>query len=107
MSDAPHVFVVTCPVPPDAAAQLRVEVAGREVTASSPDGFTHLFDLPKDVAIDQLGWQVYADALEVRAPYRSTSSVRRYQSAHSAREANHQERAGAENHGLAEPPPTE
>jgi hypothetical protein len=73
MSDVPHVFVVTCPVPRNAAAQLRVEVAGRKVTASGPGGFTHLFELPPNVAIEQLGWEVYADVLELRAPYRSTS----------------------------------
>jgi hypothetical protein len=72
VSDVPHVFVVTCPVPRDAAAQLRVEVAGRKVTASGPDGFTHLFELPPEVAIEQLGWQVYADILELRAPYRTS-----------------------------------
>jgi hypothetical protein len=73
MSDAPHVFVVTCPVPRDAAAQLHVEAVGRKVTGSGPDGFTHVFELPPDVAIEQLGWQVYADVLELRAPYRSAS----------------------------------
>jgi hypothetical protein len=71
MSDAPHVYVVTCHVPRNAGKRLRVEVAGRNVTASGPDGFTHLFELPPDVAIEQLGWQVYADVLELRAPYRS------------------------------------
>lgn len=69
MTGAPHVFVVTCPIPREAATQLRVEVAGRKVTASGPDGFMHLIELPPDVAIEQLGWQVYADVLELRAPY--------------------------------------
>ena len=70
MSDAPHVFVVTCPVPRSAGEQLRVEVAGRTITASGKDGFTHVFELPPDVAVERLGWQAYADVLEVRAPYR-------------------------------------
>jgi hypothetical protein len=45
-----------------------VEVAGRTVTAVSPDGFRHTFELPPEVAIERLGWQVHADVLELRAP---------------------------------------
>ena len=70
MSHAPHVFVVTCPVPRSAGERLRVEVAGRTMTALGSDGFMHVFELPPDVAIERLGWQVYADVLEVHAPYR-------------------------------------
>ena len=70
MSDAPHVYVVTCPVPRNVGERLRVEVAGRNVTASGVDGFTHVFELPPDVVIERLGWQVYADVLELRVPYR-------------------------------------
>jgi len=72
MSGAPHVFVVTCSVPRGAAERLRVEVAGRTVTAEGPDGFTHVFELPPGVATELLEWQVYADVLELRAPYRGT-----------------------------------
>jgi hypothetical protein len=43
------------------------------VTAASPDGFRHTFELPLEVAIERLEWQVYADILEVRAPYRSAA----------------------------------
>jgi len=68
VSSAPPVFVVTCPVPPGSAELLRVEVAGRTVTAVSLDGFRHTFELPPEVAVERLGWQVYADVLELRAP---------------------------------------
>ena len=70
MSSAPPVFVVTCPVPPGSSQRLRVEVAGRTVTAVGPAGFRHTFELPPEVAVEQLDWQVYADVLELRAPYR-------------------------------------
>lgn len=68
MNGAPPVFVVTCSVPQGSREHLRVEVAGRTVTAMSPDGFRHTFELPPEVAIERLGWQVYADVLELRAP---------------------------------------
>ena len=55
MSDAPHVFVVTCRVPRTAGGRLRVEIAGHTVTALGSDGFTHVFELPPDVAIERLG----------------------------------------------------
>lgn len=71
MSRAPRVFAVTCAVPPGADEQLRVEVAGRTVTAAGPGGFTHAFTLPPEAATQRLRWQVYADVLEVRVPYRS------------------------------------
>ena len=73
MSDLPHVFVVTCSVPRGASERLRVEVAGRTVTAESPDGFTHVFELPPEVMAERLEWQVFADnTLELRAPYGGT-----------------------------------
>jgi hypothetical protein len=65
---APRVFAVTCPLPPGAGRQLRVEVAGRSVTVSEP-GFRHIFELPADVTTEQLDWQVHANVLELRAPY--------------------------------------
>lgn len=70
MSGAPPVFVVTCSVPSGLGKHLRVEVAGRTVTALSPDGFRHTFELPPEVAVECLGWQVYAGILELRAPHR-------------------------------------
>lgn len=73
MSNTPHVFVVTCAVPRGSSERLYVELAGRTVTAASPDGFRHSFELPAEVAIERLEWQVYADVLEVRAPYGSAS----------------------------------
>lgn len=69
MSCAPPVFVVTCPVPPGSGERLRVEVASRTVTAVSPDRFRHTFELPPEVAVERLAWQVYADVLELRAPF--------------------------------------
>jgi hypothetical protein len=73
VSNTPHVFVVTCAVPRGSSERLHVELAGRTVTAASPDGFRHTFELPPEVAIERLEWQVYADILEVRAPYRSAA----------------------------------
>ena len=73
MSNTPHVFVVTCAVPRGSSERLRVALAGRTVTAASPDGFRHTFELPPEVAIDRLEWQVYADILEVRVPYESAA----------------------------------
>ena len=70
MTSTAPVFVVTCSVPHDSAEHLRVETAGRRVTAVSPKGFRHTFELPPEVAVEQLDWQVYADVLELRAPYR-------------------------------------
>ena len=69
MSRAPSVFVVTCPVPRGLGEHLRVEVAGHTVTAVSPVGFRHAFELPPGVAVERLAWQVYADVLELRAPF--------------------------------------
>jgi hypothetical protein len=74
VSNAPHVFVVTCAVPPSSSERLYVEVAGRTVTAMSPDGFRHTFELPLEIAIERLEWQVYADVLELRVPYRNAVS---------------------------------
>jgi len=71
VSNTPHVFVVTCSVPRGSRERLHVEVTGRTATASSPDGFRHAFELPPDVAIERLEWQVHADVLELRVPYRS------------------------------------
>jgi hypothetical protein len=76
MSDAAHVHVVTCTVPRGAGERMRVEVAGRTVTASGPNGFAHAFELPPDVAIEQLAWQVYAGVLELRTPYRDVTNRR-------------------------------
>lgn len=70
MSSAPPVYVVTCSVPPGSSDVLRVEVAGRTATAVTPHGFRHTFELPPDVAVESLEWQVYADILELRAPLR-------------------------------------
>jgi hypothetical protein len=72
MSGAPHVFVVTCSVPRGAAERLHVKVERRTVTAEGPDGFTHVFKLPPGVTTELLEWQVFADVLELRAPYRRT-----------------------------------
>ena len=52
MSTTPPVFVVTCSLPPGSAEHLHVAVEGRTVTAVSPDGFRHEFELPPEVAID-------------------------------------------------------
>ena len=71
MSNTPHVFVVTCAVPRGLSERLQVEIAGRTVTAVGADGFRHTFELPPEVAIERLEWQVYADVLELRAPYRN------------------------------------
>lgn len=68
-TSTPRVFVVTCAVPPGAAKHLRVEVAGRKVTVVHP-GFRQTLELPAEVSMEQLGWQVYANVLELRAPYR-------------------------------------
>jgi hypothetical protein len=65
------IFAVTCPVPTGAGDQLRVGVTGRTVTAASPTGFQHTFELPVGAATDLLEWRVYADILEVRVPYPS------------------------------------
>ena len=75
MSNAPPVFVVTCSVPPGLGEHLGVEVEGRTVTAMSPGGFRHTFELPPEVAVEHLDWQVYADVLELRAPYRSHETI--------------------------------
>jgi len=64
------VYAVTCSIPHGSGDDLRVEVAGRTVTAVSPDRFRHTFELPQEVAVEQLDWQVYADVLELRAPFR-------------------------------------
>jgi hypothetical protein len=65
------VYVVTCPVPPGSAQQLRVEVAERTVRVTGPRGFEHTFELPRDLATDSLQWEVYTDILELRVPYRA------------------------------------
>ena len=74
MNSAPPVHVVTCPVPPGSSGVLRVEVAGRTVTAAAPGRFRHTFELPPDVGVESLEWHVYADVLELRAPYRPARS---------------------------------
>jgi hypothetical protein len=70
MSGSPRVFVITCPIPPGSARDVRVEIADRTAVAVTPRGFRHRFELPPDVAIEGLEWQVYGDVLELRAPYR-------------------------------------
>jgi hypothetical protein len=70
MSTAVPVYAVTCSIPHGSGEHLRVEVAGQTVTAVSPYGFRHTFELPQEVAVEQLDWQVYADVLELRAPFR-------------------------------------
>jgi hypothetical protein len=69
MSKSSPVFVVTCPVPRGAAEHLRVEVTDHTATASTTGGFRHTFELPSEVAVEWLEWQVHADVLELRAPY--------------------------------------
>lgn len=66
-----RIFAVTCVVPEGAGERLRVQVAGRTVTVTAPDGFTRTFELPSGAATEGLHWQVYADVLELRVPYRS------------------------------------
>jgi hypothetical protein len=66
----PPVFVVTCRVPPGSGDQLRVEVMAGTAIAVTPRGFRRTFELPPNVEIESLEWQVYADVLELRAPYR-------------------------------------
>jgi hypothetical protein len=70
---SPPVYVVTCTVPPGSGEKLRVEVDGRTVRAASPNGFRHAFELPAEVAIERLEWRVYANILELRAPYRGAA----------------------------------
>ena len=70
MSVTIPVYVVTCRVPPGSGPQLRVEVAGRTVRVTGPGGFERTFELPPNVAIEWLQWQVYTDILELRVPYR-------------------------------------
>ncbi len=72
MSAPAHVFVVTCRVPPGSGGLLRVEVEAGKAIAVTPSGFRHTFELPPDTEIESLEWQVYADVLELRAPYRGT-----------------------------------
>ena len=69
MSSAPPAFVVTCPVPPGSSERLHVEVVGRTVIAVGPDRFRHTFELPPGVAVERLAWEVYANVLEIRAPF--------------------------------------
>lgn len=71
MSTEHRVFVVTCRVPRGSGKHLSVKVAGRTVTATSPDGFQHEFELPQGARADGLEWQLYGEFLEIRAPYRS------------------------------------
>ena len=71
MSTELRVFVVTCRVPPGSGKHLSVKVAGRTVTATSPDGLRHEFELPQGACADGLEWQLYGEFLEIRAPYRS------------------------------------
>jgi hypothetical protein len=71
MSSAPPTYVVTCPVPSASLDQLRLDVAGRTVTAVGTSGFRHTFELPAEAATDQLEWRVYADILELRVPLRA------------------------------------
>ena len=70
MSSPPHLYVVTSPVPPGSSDTLRVEVADHTATAVASPGFRHTFELPRDVAVEALGWQVHADVLRLGAPYR-------------------------------------
>jgi hypothetical protein len=65
-----HVFAVTCRVPRGSGKHLRVTAAGRTVTAESPDGFFHEFELPPEAATDAIQWQVHQDVLELRTAYR-------------------------------------
>ena len=74
MSAGPRVFVITCPIPPGSSRDVRVEIAGRTAVAVTPHGFRHTFELPPDVAIEGLEWQVYGDVLELRAPYREVEA---------------------------------
>ncbi len=71
MTAQSRVFVVTCPVPPGSREHLSVTVAGRTVTALSPHGFRHEFELPSDALADELEWQLHGEFLEIRIPYRS------------------------------------
>jgi hypothetical protein len=73
MSTESRVFVVTCPVPPGAGKHLSVTAAGRTVTAVSPHGFRHEFELAQEVLADELEWQLFGEFLEIRVPYRSTA----------------------------------
>ena len=72
MSTESRVFVVTCPVPPGSGKDLSVTVAGRTVTAASPHGFRHEFELAHEALADELEWQLFGEFLEIRVPYRST-----------------------------------
>ena len=74
MNACSRVFVITCPIPPGSAREVRVEIAGRTAVAVSPRGFRHRFELPPDVAIEGLEWQVHGDVLELRAPYRGVEA---------------------------------
>jgi hypothetical protein len=71
MSTEPRVFVVTCRVPRGSGKHLSVKVAGRTVTATSPDGVRHEFEVPQEALADGLEWQLYGEFLEIRVPYRS------------------------------------
>ena len=71
MTAESRVFVVTCPVPPGSREHLSVTVAGRTVTALSPHGFRHEFELAPDALADELEWQLFGEFLEIRVPYRS------------------------------------
>jgi HSP20 family molecular chaperone IbpA len=70
MSVTTPVYVVTCRVPPCTAKELRVDIADRTVRVTGPRGFERTFELPRNVAIESLQWEVYTDILELRAPLR-------------------------------------
>ncbi len=70
MTGGSRVFAITCPIPRGSSRELHIEIADRTAVAVTARGFRRRFELPPDVAIEGLEWQVYGDVLELRAPYR-------------------------------------
>ncbi len=70
MTSGSRVFAITCPIPRGSSRELRMEITDRTATATTSRGFRHTFELPVDVLIEDLEWQVHGDVLELRALYR-------------------------------------
>jgi ferredoxin-NADP reductase len=65
-------LVVTCPVPCEDLAKLKLTPQDHTIAVSGPNGFRHDLELPLEADMSNLHVEVFKGILEVRAPRHAT-----------------------------------
>jgi hypothetical protein len=65
-------IVLTCPVPCDDLAELKLTPVDHTIAVVGPDGFRHDLEFPLEADMSNLDVELYRGVLEVRAPQQAS-----------------------------------